>query len=144
MKQAFLWLTERGGSHELYFAAAIVFIFGRRSRFMYYLAIYGIDKFFVDYPKLVLADPRPYMIEQDIKPLHCSDSFGKPSGHSTAAAISFAIFLDTFHGKDTKVSVRPVFYYLALVFTIFWYISIPYSRFLMGVHSLDQILFGVM
>ena len=100
-KDAFLWLTERGGSHELYWAAAIVFIFGRRSRFMYYLAIYGCDKFFVAYMKLVYADPRPYMIDKNIKPLHCSDSFGKPSGHSTAAAISFAIFLDAFHGRNT-------------------------------------------
>jgi membrane-associated phospholipid phosphatase len=104
---------------------------------MYYMFIYGAHKFFVAYMKLVLADPRPYMISIKIKPLHCSNSFGSPSGHSTAATFCLAIFLDVFHGKGTQVYLKPIFYYLAMAATFFWYFSIPYSRFLMGVHSLD-------
>jgi hypothetical protein len=42
------------------------------------------------------------------------------------------------------VYLRPVWYWLSLGITVFWFISIPYSRFLMGVHSLDQIFFGLM
>jgi len=58
-----------------------------------------------------------------------------------------AVFLDVFHGKAPGNQDEPIFYskgsyYFSLLFCIFWAISIPYTRFLMGVHSLDQIVYG--
>jgi len=55
-----------------------------------------------------------------------------------------------FHGAKAKVedqNYKPlmysrVSYYFWLALALFWATSIPYSRFLMGVHSLDQIVYG--
>ena len=33
-------------------------------------------------------------------------------------------------------------YIIGLILSIYWAISIPYSRYLVGVHSLDQIVYG--
>ena len=33
-------------------------------------------------------------------------------------------------------------YAVCLALAIFWAVTIPYTRFVMGVHSLDQIMFG--
>ena len=32
---------------------------------------------------------------------------------------------------------------MVLVFCVFWSIGNPYSRYIMGVHSLDQIVYGM-
>ena len=33
-------------------------------------------------------------------------------------------------------------YLLSLIFALYWMITIPYSRYLGGVHSLDQVVYG--
>jgi len=103
----------------------------------------------MSYLKLAYADPRPYMIDKDIVPIRCSKGFGNPSGHSLAATLSaITIFLDVMHGYTHKgnprhtVSRYSIVYFILLAFALFWAGSIPYTRFLMGVHSLDQIVYG--
>ena len=138
-----------GGGHELCFVAAVAFLWGRRSTFMYYISFIALDKIIVAYFKLAMANPRPYMIDPLIKPLKCSTSFGCPSGHSTAAALgSVVVFLDIFHGEThglvkERYYSKPV-YFLGLFCALFWQFSIPYTRLVMGVHSPNQILFGNM
>ena len=34
-------------------------------------------------------------------------------------------------------------YFTSLIFGLFYFVTIPYTRFLVGVHSLDQIVFGL-
>lgn len=141
-----LW-TELGGGYELLFVAALGFIFGRRSTFIYYIWFIGLDKIFVAYFKLAMANPRPYMIDASIQPLKCSTSFGCPSGHATAASFSsVVVFLDVFHGETHGLVKQRYFnwptYIVALLAAIFWMVSIPYSRLVLGVHSPNQVLFG--
>ena len=117
--------TEMGGGHELLFVAAIAFLWGRRSTFMYYISFIALDKIIVAYFKLAMANPRPYMIDPLIKPLKCSTSFGCPSGHSTAAALgSVVVFLDIFHGEThglvkERYYSKPV-YFFGLFCALFW------------------------
>lgn len=133
---------------ELIAAFTVTFFFSKRSHFFYFLACFSIDKLYVSYFKLAYADPRPYMIDKEIVPYTCSKAFGNPSGHSSAASL-FAIvcFLDIFHGKPAdKISdiryCNWLVYILAIIVAIFWSSSIPFSRYLMGAHSLDQIIYG--
>lgn len=77
---------------------------------VYYFVMMGIDKTYVSYLKLALANPRPYMINSDIVPISCSKAFGDPSGHSSASFIlGIVLFLDVFHGSTTK-NTKPFFY----------------------------------
>ena len=136
--------TKLGGSKELVAAMVITFIVSSRPKFFYFLAVFGIDKFNVSYFKLAFAAPRPYMINSDIVPITCSTAFGNPSGHASASfLISFVVFLDIFHGKSSNPRLYPKWKYcLGIAIAIYWAATIPYTRFLMGAHSLDQIVFG--
>jgi len=139
--------TDLGGGKELMAGVIITFIFGSRLHFFYYMSILALDKVFISYFKLAYHDPRPYMIQSTITPEKCSSGFGNPSGHSHASSLfAVALFLDVFHGAQIGKSIERFFsktvYFFCLGLAIFWAASIPYSRFVMGVHSLDQIIFG--
>ena len=90
------------------------------------------------------------MINSEIEPISCSRAFGEPSGHSSASfIIGIVLFLDTFHCKTTSFS-KPYNsfgqewkYYLALFLALFWAAVIPFTRYILGAHSLDQIIFGI-
>ena len=77
-------------------------------------------------------------------PIKCSAAFGNPSGHSSASSlIAFVVFMDVFHGKsDHRKIFTKLQYTLGITLALYWAGTIPYTRFLMGVHSLDQIVYG--
>lgn len=130
------------------FLIGVTFFWGRRSKLMYYLIFFALDKSYVNFFKLAYHDPRPYMINPNIVPISCSRAFGNPSGHSSSSLIvPIVLFLDIFHGKTYK-DHKPEFYayppyMLSLFVALFWPCTIPFTRYVLGVHSLDQILFGV-
>jgi membrane-associated phospholipid phosphatase len=144
----FLFLTQLGGGQELMEAFILFFIFGTRSKSFYYLAVFALDKVQVNMYKLAFAEPRPYMIASNIHPFTCSKQFGMPSGHSSASwTITMCFFLDMFHGKSQPYFKVQYFkwyqYILVLLLCWIWAGSIPFSRYLLGAHSLDQIVFGM-
>jgi len=92
------------------------------------------------------TDPRPYLQNPNIKPQHCTISFAYPSGHSMGASFAATgIFLDLFHStpisfqfqRDFNIIYSNIVYYICLVFAIYWQTSIPYSRYLNGMHTVD-------
>ena len=109
------------------------------------MAVLGIDKIYVSFFKLAYAEPRPYMIEPSITPISCSKAFGNPSGHSSASQlIGLILILDIFHGKEkTPKYFSKKAYVASILVAAFWAITIPYTRFVLGVHSLNQIVYGV-
>ena len=75
------------------------------------------------------ADPRPYLVNGNIKPVECTLSFGNPSGHSMASSIALVvIMLDVFHGSPTSINhikegsvfYSNKFYYLCLLLGLYW------------------------
>lgn len=147
MTEFWKFQTSLGGGKEIT-AVMIIYLFLKsRSHFFYFLAIWGLKELLISYMKLAYADPRPYMISPTIKPLHCSKAFGNPSGHSCASSImAGCFFLDIFHGTPIIESQQgqpklrfysKVTYTIGLLLAIYWSVTIPYTRFVMGVHSLD-------
>ena len=133
-----------GGGKEVSITVVCFLIWSDRSKFMYYVAVLGLDKMITSYFKLAFAAPRPYMIDSEIKPITCSKGFGNPSGHSSAASmLTIVLFLDTFHGtpyamnKAFRLFYSNGVYGLCLFACLFWAFTIPFTRFLMGAHSLD-------
>lgn len=97
------------------------------------------------------------MVENSIEPIDCSTSFGSPSGHaSSSSMIATTLFLHVFHGythienraeargptRESRNYYGYCTYFVSLLVAMFWFFGIPFSRYLMGVHSLDQLLFG--
>ena len=142
MKQFWHVVTELGGAKEIGLAVFISF-FSSRPRFFYYLSILSVVTMFVSYMKIAYHQPRPYMIEPGITPLSCSKAFGQPSGHAMSSSlIAITMVLDVFHGSQIDTFYSKPFYFFCTTFAVFWATAIPYTRFLMGVHSLDQIVYG--
>lgn len=142
-------MTKLGGGKEMVVWFIVSFIFQRRALAIYVCSVLCLDKLINSYIKLLYANPRPYMIESSIMPIDCSSSFGSPSGHaSSSAMISTTLFLHVFHGYThlesahmTRSEYRKYYsgfiYYPSLCVALFWFFGIPFSRYLMGVHSLD-------
>lgn len=147
MKTFFKEFTSLGGGAEAVTLCCAGFLLGSRETFFYYLSIYTIDKMYISFGKLLYHEPRPYMISLNILPMTCSRHFGNPSGHSSCASmVAFALFLDIFHGKphdkkDLKV-YSWVAWVLGLLAAITWSALMPVSRYFLGAHSLDQIVYG--
>ena len=115
---------------------------------LYYLTFFTLDKGYVSFFKIAYHEPRPYMVNSGIIPISCSRAFGNPSGHSSSAIIvPIVLFLDIFHGKTMRGHLPKYFntptYIICLFFAFLWALTVPFSRYVLGVHSLDQILFGV-
>jgi membrane-associated phospholipid phosphatase len=148
MKKVWKFESSLGGGKEQMVLIGVTFFWGRRSKLMYYLIFFALDKSYVNFFKLAYHDPRPYMINSNIAPISCSRAFGNPSGHSSSSLIlPIVLFLDIFHGRTYKAH-KPEFYstppyVLSLFLALFWPCTIPFTRYVLGVHSLDQILFGV-
>lgn len=66
------FITSLGGGKEIYALLIIFFFFASRSRFMYFIFVFVINQFFIQYFKLAYHDPRPYMLSSDIHPFKCS------------------------------------------------------------------------
>ena len=104
--------------------------------------------------KLIYHYPRPYFVIQSdqISILRCDKEFGNPSGHSYASSMIFILlYLDLFHGaKYTKSQAdqelpdkfRMILQPICFILGLTWATTIPFSRYLLGVHSLDQITYG--
>lgn len=100
--------------------------------------------------KIIYADPRPYLLEPRIQQFKCALCFANPSGHAFASSLAVvAPFLDLFHGTPTSSKTllwtrgRCNFLYWPLfIFSLYWVITLPYSRYIGGMHTLNQLLFG--
>jgi membrane-associated phospholipid phosphatase len=144
--------TELGGGMELYALVLYGLIWKHRQVAFYYLVIMSVNRSMGGILKLSYANPRPYMLDSNIIPESCAKAFGNPSGHSAAAScIAVALFLDVFHGTTQNLDkkYKPYFYskmtyFACLLFALYWAVSLPFSRYLIGVHSLDQIVEGSM
>ena len=131
------FVSSLGGGIEMVALVVFTFLCGTRPKYFYYLAAFSLDKCLIGLMKQIYHDPRPYMVESTIHAYHCSKEFGNPSGHSSAAClISVLLFLDK--GQHLSLPLRIP----ALLLTLFWAIGIPFSRYLLGVHSLDQVVYG--
>lgn len=112
----------------------------QRARAFYYICLSTFIAILNNALKVGFRSPRPYWTFTDVKVLHhCSRGFGNPSGHAMwCFAIPIAISLDIRrsnpHGKCMQV--------VAILTTLWIGISIAFTRMIMGVHSLDQVIFG--
>lgn len=132
-------------------AAFVALIVSSKSRFVYYTFLLGFSKFVVPLLKMAYAQPRPFWLDAKIQPFKCSLCFGNPSGHSFSAILAATcIILDVFHGSpanfnnwsDENAFFSGWTYYPSLLFALLWSLSMPYTRYVGGMHSLDQLATG--
>ena len=143
--------ADYGSGNEVFWASMAVLVWGPRARFVYYMLLIAVIDLFVPIIKMIYSTPRPYLVNPDITPYKCALCYANPSGHSFASTMAgFTIFLDLFHSTPTQSSknlaqyseVSASLYKFCLFLAIFWVLSMPTSRYIGGMHTLNQILFG--
>lgn len=92
----------------------------------------------------MIADPRPFHIDESIEPWMCYASYGNPGDHAMAGVTAaMVIFLDVFHGSPIQYSYQnQIFYswkqYLGgLLLSLYWMTVMPYTRYVGGIQSVD-------
>ena len=97
--------------------------------------------------KIVYLQERPNWINEeiDIEDRH-SCGYGNPSGHSLSSTCIYLslwyIFSQLIDSKLTNKSISRLLKFLILSFSIILFLLIMISRLYLGVHSLNQIIFG--
>ena len=110
-----------------------------------FLSVLALSVFIDNLMKNIYANPRPYMINLNIKIKHCDAGYGNPSGHSfssTASYLAFYHIMTDITWFKTGILIRKIIRGIILFFTIVMVVTIMYSRFYLGVHSLNQLIYG--
>ena len=94
-----------------------------------------------DIMKLFYGDPRPFWINTILFQGKCESSYGNPSGHSMTA---FFFFLSLSYYICMIEKIKNNYKYKITVYLIGIFFSglTAFSRLALGVHSLDQVLYG--
>ena len=118
-------------------APVLVAFFLDRKRSFYYLTAIIVITLINNSMKTWYSEPRPYWLNP-VGALKCSYSFGNPSGHSmNGIGLPLLYCLDLYHSTNRKC-------FLGLFLSIAGGlgIAIGYSRVFLGVHSLNQVVYG--
>jgi len=89
-----------------WFNVAVCFltlVWGRRSKFFYYLAVLCLDQGLTGLLRLAYHQPRPFWEDKlnVFKAYDCTQGFGAPDANaSSAVVISIVLILDVFHGRS--------------------------------------------
>lgn len=97
--------------------------------------------------KLCLENPRPFWLNSEIVPDHCSDAFGNPSGHSFNASyfMTFLFFRFVWRWVIGKGKLNGKLLAILIICAMFLagvHIVMEISRMYLGMHSANQILLG--
>ena len=117
----------------------IVFLYDSRGRAWYYLLFLNATWFANNIGKMAYHYPRPFMVSDKINTVGgCSMEYGNPSGHSIfAAGFDLFFFLEICHSLYSFKTVNKFLYFFLLIVGFALAVLIGYSRYYVGVHSLN-------
>ena len=133
-----------------------VSVFMSRERFWHYAIGNLFAYFMTSNMKLIFHDPRPIDKWADIWLQPCKPEFGSPSMHcSVFSAVLFLILFDHFTPSTWSRTIYPdlnkrtihgnlAAFVIALALNIIAQLILIYDRMLLGMHTLDQVLFGAL
>ena len=130
------------GSQVFYIPVFIIlFFFNPLNYFIYILSTLLIAIYFSNVLKIIYHNPRPFWNDKKLFKDVCEGGFGNPSGHalgsiSTYLGISHLLIKNKLFKENIKFQIG------LFVFTIFFILNIMLSRIYIGVHSIDQIIYG--
>lgn len=130
-----------GTANGIIFFVIVTYNFANCYKTLILMSIGLFGSYFGGLLKIIYASPRPYWASQEITALGCEGGWGNPSNHALIS-VSFymtlyRIVIDSSHidmSKKTKNNY--------LKFTILFIVLICFSRIFLGVHSINQVLFG--
>ncbi len=140
LKLFFRIITEFGSQAVLIPIIVITLIFSRLNKAYLYLNVTAIALTLNSIMKMSYGNPRPFWVDTSLF-ISCDGGYGNPSGH---AQTSCASYLTLAHILTDNNFFKKRFYMKAIVFLLIiaLIIAIVLSRLYLGVHSINQIIFG--
>ena len=90
--------------------------------------------------KLIYISPRPFMVSQPLLALTCEGGWGNPSNHALCSTCFYlSLYAIAIKPSRTLDNVKKT---SILNFLIVFIIFIGFSRIFLGVHSINQVLYG--
>lgn len=130
-------LSIYGNGPPYFIGFAIMYNWFSRGRAFYYICFLSAVGYLMNVTKMAYHEPRPFMVNSDIKVYGCTAEYGNPSGHSLfAAGGHLFIFLDICHARKGYKFSRPI-YYVLLFLTISLSFLVGFARFYVGVHTIN-------
>ncbi len=125
------------GVIEFFLASIFFFFFPISYCFTFFLNMI-ISVHLCNFAKLVYSQGRPFLLDKIVY-ITCEPGYGNPSGHSfqfTSNLLAFVqMFIDLFK-LSKKYTI--IIYIISAILIL----SINFSRIILGVHSLNQVIFG--
>ena len=135
-------LSIYGNGPPYFLGFLIMFNWYSRGRAFYYASFLSAVTFLMNVTKMAYHEPRPFMVTSEIKVYGCTTEYGNPSGHALfASAGHFFIFLDICHSRKSH-KFSTFLYSILLFLTVSLSFLIGFARFYVGVHTINQIVYG--
>ena len=97
--------------------------------------------YFHDVLKLIYNDPRPFWLNTILFQGECEISYGNPSGHSLIG-FYFYLSLTYYLCQSVFKKYNSLIKFSIYLFSFLFAALTAFSRLVLGVHSLDQVLYG--
>jgi membrane-associated phospholipid phosphatase len=138
-------ITKLGSKKVKTLLLAIIFSLCNHYHSFLYATIAYSSMFICGVLKINFQQPRPFWISDEVKALSCEYGYGYPSNHVITTVPAFLIFYEIIFYRfevDKKVNGR-IYQVIGFSTVLFLTIIIGFSRMILGVHSLDQVVFGL-
>ena len=134
-------ITKVGGEYFMAFPLGFVLCFFSLIKSSIYISGFLFVLQFHSMMKIWYGNTRPFWIKGKLYKEICDGGFGNPSGHSiTTTYIYLTLFIylkeSKFLGKNLCVQI------IIFIIFLFWILLIIFSRIILGLHSLNQIIYG--
>ena len=128
----------------IYIITFIIFKNDSPETYVLVVQLFGVQLYLINIFKIAHAYPRPFWISKGKLKLDgkCSAQFGNPSGHAFCA-VFFSMFLFFTHVWPLKRTAQNMIFmvFSFIILTLGW-LSMSYSRFILGLHSSGQLIYG--
>ena len=137
----FKFFTKIGGEYLMAVPLIIIFLFFTLIKSTIYIQGFLFCLQFHSMMKIWYGSKRPFWENQNLFKGICDGGFGNPSGHSVSTSYLYlALFI---YYKETKILKKKFIIQMAiLLFCLGWIIVILLSRIILGVHSINQVIYG--
>ena len=133
--------TKIGGEYLMAVPIIIVLWFFTLIKSYVYLMGFIFCLQFHSMMKIWYGNKRPFWQDPSLYKGICDGGFGNPSGHSiTTSFLYLSLFFYYTQAKVTRDKYKILI--IILLFCLFWIVMILLSRIILGMHSVNQVIYG--
>ena len=137
----FKFFTKIGGEYLMAVPVIIVVCFFTVIKSYVYLSGFLFCLQFHSMMKIWYGNKRPFWERQSLYKGICDGGFGNPSGHSITTAYLY-LTLCLYYKQTKRLEKNYIVLILILIVCLFWMLMIILSRLILGMHSVNQVIYG--